>query len=487
MQVNLLPITIVAQPTVVTDVQDMSGSFAASLAALTVPTAPEIGTALIVTSAVEGKAPGPALPEGAVDDQSTIAQTFTPPEVDIEGVGLLETPLGGAQPLPAPPARPTLASIPQMSGAEQLSVEQTMEQSAAIFGILPQSEGVARVTNLTGPASRDENERPFVKLYIPSELADTPVDAILLPPSRTVRPAPNGLVMEPKAQPTGTPSLPSANASGNDRPAPPPLVPDSARPLDDAAKPAITPPPRSVALALAPLAFSPVAQKVERTPVDGERSLLTEVNPAPFSKVGPLPADPAQAASRPLLTGAERASAPPSERQGNGFPNGEVPMDTQAQAPVLVRDVPMPASPAPPTPTVVSSQALTPQISHVIAQSVATRPDGTVELMLRPEELGQLRFDFATNGERLTVVVYTERAEAMDLFRRHADHLLTELRLAGFAQASLSFGEWSQRGGRAAAPLSRADQLSETAVSQILPPSPPSQASVATGRLDLRL
>ena len=92
------------------------------------------------------------------------------------------------------------------------------------------------------------------------------------------------------------------------------------------------------------------------------------------------------------------------------------------------------------------------QISHLIIQLARNGERGQTDLMLRPEGLGHLCFDISTKGDRISIVLFVEKADAMDLIRRHSDQFLNELRLSGFSQTSLSFGEWSQRHNRSPPP-----------------------------------
>lgn len=73
---------------------------------------------------------------------------------------------------------------------------------------------------------------------------------------------------------------------------------------------------------------------------------------------------------------------------------------------------------------------------------------GAVEIILDPEELGKIRFEIHQQGDLVKVVLAVERPETLDLLRRHADQLIQEFRSAGFAGASLDFGQWGrQRSG----------------------------------------
>ncbi|RGP35799.1 flagellar hook-length control protein FliK [Pseudotabrizicola alkalilacus] len=131
---------------------------------------------------------------------------------------------------------------------------------------------------------------------------------------------------------------------------------------------------------------------------------------------------------------------------------------------------------------------VTQQVAQSIIQSLKMGGDGPMALTLRPEELGQLRFEISTTGDRLAVILFVERPEAMELIRRHGDQLLSDLRLSGFNQPTLSFGDWAQRDGRTGTPsgpppASTAPIAEGDSPSIIAPP----QHFTATGRLDIRL
>ncbi len=111
---------------------------------------------------------------------------------------------------------------------------------------------------------------------------------------------------------------------------------------------------------------------------------------------------------------------------------------------------------------------------------------GQVEVILSPQELGPVRLEFRTVGDTLHVLLATERPETLDLMRRHGDALVAELRQAGYAGASLSFGHWgqSQRGSRPAPTPAFAIATVDNATD--LPISMPSRPSTQSGELDLR-
>ena len=82
---------------------------------------------------------------------------------------------------------------------------------------------------------------------------------------------------------------------------------------------------------------------------------------------------------------------------------------------------------------------ITPQLVERIAQGAT----GTTTVTLSPEEFGQVRMSFqpdAQSSDHIVVMLTFDRAETMDLFRRHADQLAEALRTAGYSAVQLGFG-----------------------------------------------
>lgn len=70
-----------------------------------------------------------------------------------------------------------------------------------------------------------------------------------------------------------------------------------------------------------------------------------------------------------------------------------------------------------------------------------------VELTLDPVELGKVRFELTTTNDRMQVSLSVERADTLDLLRRHADELHAAFREAGIDGSTLSFSHWQQPDG----------------------------------------
>jgi flagellar hook-length control protein FliK len=110
------------------------------------------------------------------------------------------------------------------------------------------------------------------------------------------------------------------------------------------------------------------------------------------------------------------------------------------------------AAPAPtvaPSVPAVRAADPAPVLAQVAGAALAAK-DGVTELRLSPEELGSLRIDLRTEGDRVIISLSAERQDTLDLMRRHADRLTEDLRTLGFTRLDLSFGRWSGQGGQGA-------------------------------------
>ncbi|NNE53781.1 MAG: flagellar hook-length control protein FliK [Sulfitobacter sp.] len=123
------------------------------------------------------------------------------------------------------------------------------------------------------------------------------------------------------------------------------------------------------------------------------------------------------------------------------------------------------------------------QIAEV-AQQLPTRP---VEISLSPEELGRVRLSVSATEAGLVVSVLAERAETLDLMRRHIHSLDQEFQALGYEDVSFSFSGQSRN-----APTTQIDEAPSTSqTSDFSDPKPkthpvPLTSAAQTG-LDLRL
>lgn len=116
--------------------------------------------------------------------------------------------------------------------------------------------------------------------------------------------------------------------------------------------------------------------------------------------------------------------------------------------------------------------------------------DSRTELTLAPEELGRIRFDIRQHGDSLVVTLTADRPETLDLMRRHANDLRSELAAAGYGSATLDFGgsEHPQQSSSNAAGLPSLDSFGDAPAAPSDSPTPLAfQRSAAADGLDLRL
>jgi len=86
------------------------------------------------------------------------------------------------------------------------------------------------------------------------------------------------------------------------------------------------------------------------------------------------------------------------------------------------------------------SASLIRQLSEVLPQ-VDRGEEEVVELKLRPEELGHLRFRMTHGEHGLILNISAERTETLDLLRRNIDQLARTLSDLGYESSSFSFDD----------------------------------------------
>ena len=130
------------------------------------------------------------------------------------------------------------------------------------------------------------------------------------------------------------------------------------------------------------------------------------------------------------------------------------------------------------------------QVAQAVVSAMNKGVSGQIELILRPQELGHIRFEMTTSADKIHVVVFAERPDSLDLLRRNADLLMADLRQSGFGQASLSFENGSGRDQQGQTPSALQKDRAVDASDGPFPMTPMSTATrqmAAEGRLDLRL
>lgn len=126
------------------------------------------------------------------------------------------------------------------------------------------------------------------------------------------------------------------------------------------------------------------------------------------------------------------------------------------------------------------------QVVETLAAQPADVP-GRIELTLTPETLGKVHFDMRPEGDSLSIVLSAERADTLDLMRRHLPDLMAELKQAGIQAGSFSFSSWNE-GQRAQSSQLETPPLeaTETPAAGPTPPIRPARAVSHLGGLDMR-
>ena len=115
-----------------------------------------------------------------------------------------------------------------------------------------------------------------------------------------------------------------------------------------------------------------------------------------------------------------------------------------------------------------------------------------VEIRLDPPELGRIGIDLRLEDGGMTASVTAERAETLDLLRRHGDALQRELAAAGYERAALDFSDRrgeadARRGAAGAAPAGSADDANGAGDPVEAPHRPGPPPGWPDVRLDIRL
>lgn len=113
--------------------------------------------------------------------------------------------------------------------------------------------------------------------------------------------------------------------------------------------------------------------------------------------------------------------------------------------PVAVHPLNVSAGPPPPSGLTADSG---PGLSRQIVSALARSPDGAVDLTLSPEELGRVRLSLSpTESGGIIVHISADRADTMDMIRRHIDTLAQDFRAIGYGSVAFGFSSSSSGSG----------------------------------------
>lgn len=139
--------------------------------------------------------------------------------------------------------------------------------------------------------------------------------------------------------------------------------------------------------------------------------------------------------------------------------------------------------------TALDQGAAARHVSQQVSHAVAGKPDGTVELSLSPDELGQVKVILKHEDGGIAVSIHAERQETLDLMRRHVDILARDFRDMGYTDVSFSFSDrrGNQQGAAFAAGQDFNSGTDAQAISDTSGPIPAAPRRLAAGGLDLRM
>jgi flagellar hook-length control protein FliK len=388
-------------------------------------------------------------PQDGLETQVPAQLAATPNPADPSGVDVPKT-------APSVPVDGPLKDLPQAMPKPELATGQTPPQSVS-QNALAQTET---------PRAQDAQAQPSRQ-----DLAPT------LPPPTAPRKQSTGHETAPAVQANlanqqpamakrqaEIPFSPKAAPSQSATPLVTPLTGQSSAVLETYARPAAT--------SVAPLA--PASAQDARAPKDFD----TPLRDAP---------------ARPTATLASVHAGGPAGHQMIQAPLTKQSMtvkDLAEPEPLAALSALQPSSPLSPTPP-STPQPVTPaqtsyavhQITAQITAELGAKSGRDIEVRLDPEELGRVRITVHPREAGLFIALAVERPETLDLLRKNADELMSNLQEFDLSGATLEFSQEddspssdTQHNGPEETPL----QFSAT-------PHPVSAPPAADGRLDLRL
>jgi hypothetical protein len=258
--------------------------------------------------------------------------------------------------------------------------------------------------------------------------------------------------------------------------------------------------PRSGAPGPRPLAMREQSPHPDRridtpaaAPQRNERASVDEVVPPPEPH-----RQPATGAAQPPSANATAfvvEAAQPAQRMIRLDPRDPLELDVAA----LLRE--QPVGEARHTPDMARAQAPAAPYNAADVRGVAVQianvltraNERAVELRLHPEELGRVSLTLSGEGASMTVAVSVERAETLDLMRRHIETLGDELRRMGYGSVTFTFadGQGGTGHGRTAAstPQAAAEMPDREAalVADAQSASPHGAPGASPGGIDMRV
>ena len=173
--------------------------------------------------------------------------------------------------------------------------------------------------------------------------------------------------------------------------------------------------------------------ELERLPsAEPTRKDTTGAVPTQINSTQSRPADSNRVAQNPAQLAAIDMTSPAAPEQRSDAP-----------ATFSAEPSPRSAEPVPGQPAHLASSArpeVARDIGRQMAASINPAADGSIDIALSPKELGQVRMTLSVSETGVTLLVSGERAETVELMRRHAAELGAAFREMGYENIAFSFG-----------------------------------------------
>jgi Flagellar hook-length control protein FliK len=230
------------------------------------------------------------------------------------------------------------------------------------------------------------------------------------------------------------------------------------------------------------VALSAAGEATDSSDHEGARGAVPG---APLSEAVRRPSDRALPPAPDLLRGGDLTGATfdkSPEPEESVVLRELVPGEARAASPV----------PLPQTQVVSGQPELARGVAVQIAEVVNRANERAIELKLHPEELGRVSLTLSGDGQALSVAVSVDRAETLELMRRHIDMLGEELRKLGYGSVAFDFGDGrgtaGQNGSGGAAEMAINQGEQAPGAEEAVPAGPPPpQRGTSSNAIDIRM
>lgn len=132
---------------------------------------------------------------------------------------------------------------------------------------------------------------------------------------------------------------------------------------------------------------------------------------------------------------------------------------------------------------VMRPEAILPKVAQALEATLARNAQGSFEIRLQPAELGTVRMVLSPSEAGMQAVVTADRADVLDLLRRHGDALLADLKHSSGGNVDLAFADSPRNQNDSGENVDQITILSDQGDAT----APISPTKVQGGGLDIRL